>query len=259
MKTRPMIAGNWKMNMTLPETRAWIESVLRASAGMTEADLIVIPPYTVLSEAARLLAGTPIGLGAQNLHWEDRGAFTGEISGPMLKDAGCRYVVIGHSERRQLFGETDATVNKRIGAALRAGLRPIVCVGETLAERDAGRTLEVVGSQLAGGLAGLPDEAIGGLILAYEPVWAIGTGRTASPDQAQEVQAAIRGRLGEKIGQSAAACVIILYGGSVKPANAYALSRKKDIDGFLVGGASLEASSFIEIAGESIRAYKEVN
>jgi len=258
MKNRPLVAGNWKMHMTLPETRTWIDEILRASSGLTEADLAVLPPYTVLSEASRLLTGTTIRLGAQNLHWEDRGAFTGEISGPMIADAGCRYVVIGHSERRQWFGETDATVRKRIAAALRSGLRPIVCVGETSAERDAGRTLEVVDVQIDGALTGFSAESIGGLVFAYEPVWAIGTGRTASPEEAQDVQEAIRRRLQEKIGKSAAACVIILYGGSVKPANAYALFRKQDIDGFLVGGASLEASSFIEIAKESIRAYKEV-
>jgi triosephosphate isomerase len=258
MEKRPFVAGNWKMNLTIPETRAWIEEWLLHSAGLEEAEIVVCPPYTALREASRRLTAAGIGLGAQNLHWEDKGAFTGEVSGPMLADAGCRYVIIGHSERRQYFGETDATVQKRIAAALRSGLRPIVCVGETLAEREAGRTRDVISSQLEGGLAGFPAETIGGLIFAYEPVWAIGTGRTATPDQAQEVHQAIRGRLEERIGNPAAAYVIILYGGSVKPANAYALFQKQDIDGFLVGGASLEAASMAEIVKESIRAYKEV-
>jgi len=256
MKKRPFVAGNWKMNLTVPETRGWIEEWLLHSGDLTEADAVICPPFTAIREASRRIVGTKLGLGAQNLHWEDKGAFTGEVSGPMLSDAGCRYVIVGHSERRQLFGETDATVAKRIAAALRAGLRPIVCVGETLEQRDAGQTLAVVTSQLEGGLAGLADETVKGLILAYEPVWAIGTGRTATPDQAQEVHAAIRAYLEQRIGKPAAACVIILYGGSVKPANAYALFQKRDIDGFLVGGASLEAASMAEIARESIRAYK---
>ncbi|MHB8054207.1 MAG: triose-phosphate isomerase [Candidatus Aminicenantales bacterium] len=259
MKTRPFVAGNWKMNLTVPETRAWIEEWLLHAAGLDEAETVVCPPFTALKEASRRLAGTGILLGAQNLHWEDKGAFTGEVSGPMLADAGCRYVIIGHSERRQLFGETDATVQKRIAAALRAGLRPIFCIGETLAQREAGLTLDIIGAQLEGGLAGLPPETVEGLIFAYEPVWAIGTGRTATPDGAQEVHQAIRERLGQRIGKPAAAYVIILYGGSVKPANAYALFQKRDIDGFLVGGASLEAASMAEIVRESIRAYKEVN
>jgi triosephosphate isomerase len=259
MRKRPFVAGNWKMNMTLPETRGWMTEVLRAAPGLTEADMVVLPPYTVLTEAARIASGTSLSLGAQNIHGEDRGAFTGEISGPMIADAGCRYVVVGHSERRQLFGETDAIVRVKIAAALRSDLRPIVCLGETLVQREAGRTMEVIETQLNGGLSGFTTDEIGRLILAYEPIWAIGTGRTASPDQAQEVQTAIRVRLEEKIGKAGAACAIILYGGSVKPANAYALFRKRDVDGFLVGGASLEAAAFIEITRESIRAYKEVN
>lgn len=258
MKKPPFIAGNWKMNLTASETRNWIEAWLLCSRDLDEAEIVICPQFTAIPEAARRLAETKLGLGAQNLHWEDKGAFTGEVSAPMLVDAGCRYVIIGHSERRRLFGETDASVARRITAALRAGLRPIVCVGETLEERDAGRTLDVIASQMDGGLAGLPDETVEGLVIAYEPVWAIGTGRTATPDEAQEVHEAIRGRLEQRIGKRAAACVIILYGGSVKPANAYALSQKRDIDGFLIGGASLEADSMAEIARESIRAYKEV-
>jgi len=259
MKKRPFVAGNWKMNLTLPETRNWMTEVLRAAPGLTEADMVVLPPFTVLTEASRIAAGTSLSLGAQNLHGEDRGAFTGEISGPMIADTGCRYVVVGHSERRQGFGETDVIVRDKIAAALRSNLRPIVCVGETLVQREAGRTRDVIETQLNGGLVGFSADELGRLILAYEPIWAIGTGRTATPDQAQEVQASIRSCLEEKIGKTAAPYAIILYGGSVKPANAYALFRKRDIDGFLVGGASLEAASFIEITRESIRAYKEVN
>ena len=259
MKKRPFVAGNWKMNMTAPLVRAWFEEWIRLSPGTEEAETIVCPPYTALGEAARRAVGTAVRLGGQNLHWEDSGAFTGEVSGPMLVDAGCRFVIIGHSERRQYFGETEATVQKRIAAALRAGLRPIVCVGETLAQREAGRTLGVIQAQLEGGLAGFTEETIGGLIFAYEPVWAIGTGRTATPEQAQVVHRAIRDRLAQKIGNPAAGCVIILYGGSVKPTNACDLFRKPDMDGFLVGGASLEATAFGEIVKESIRAYKEVN
>ncbi len=191
------------------------------------------------------------------MHWEDKGAFTGEVSPPMLIDAGCRYVVLGHSERRQLFGETDAGVNRKIMAALRVGLTPIFCLGETLAEREAGRTMDRAGSQLGAGLEGLDAGSVSSLVMAYEPVWAIGTGKTATPAQAQEVHAFLRRSLTETYGNEAASCVIILYGGSVKPDNAFSLFREKDIDGFLVGGASLEASSFLQITKEALRAHKE--
>ncbi|HEX2694179.1 MAG TPA: triose-phosphate isomerase [Acidobacteriota bacterium] len=256
-KKAPFVAGNWKMHATLAEARVLVSAVVQAAPGLRNARMVVIPPFTALSEAAKLTAGTAVGLGGQNLHWEDQGAFTGEISGPMLKDAGCDFVVIGHSERRQFFGETDATVNKRVRAALRHGLTPILCVGESLEEREAGKTIDRIGDQLDEGLreVGLGDAER--IVFAYEPVWAIGTGRTATPAQAEEVHAFIRGRLEEKYGKSAAACAIILYGGSVKPANAYTLYLEKDIDGFLVGGASLEADSFIRIASEALRASKE--
>jgi triosephosphate isomerase (TIM) len=256
-KKGPFVAGNWKMHTTLAEARALISAVVRAAPGLGNARLIVIPPFTALSEAAKLTAGTAVGLGGQNLHWEDKGAFTGEISGPMLKDAGCDSVVIGHSERRQLFGETDATVNRKIRAALRHGLTPIFCVGESLEEREAGKTIDRIGGQLDEGLRDIGRDEVGRIVFAYEPVWAIGTGRTATPAQAQEVQAFLRRRLEEKYGKTAAACAIILYGGSVKPANAFTLYLEKDIDGFLVGGASLEADSFIRIASEALRASKE--
>jgi triosephosphate isomerase len=259
MKKIPFIAGNWKMNLTIAQTRDWFSRFLPLLPGPAEAEIVVCPPFTALREASLLAAGTAVRVGAQNLAWEDAGAFTGEVSGPMIVEAGGRYAIVGHSERRRLFGETDDRVRRRIAAAIRSGLRPIVCLGETLDQREAGRTLAVVSTQLNGGLDGFPPETVGGLVFAYEPVWAIGTGRTASPDEAQDVQAAIRERLGQRIGKEAAGCAIILYGGSVKPANAKALFLKRDIDGFLVGGASLEAESFAGIVRESIRAYKEVN
>jgi triosephosphate isomerase len=253
----PFIAGNWKMHATLAEARALVAAAVQAAPGLGNARMTVIPPYTALAEAAKLTAGTAVGLGGQNLHWEDKGAFTGEISGPMLKDAGCDSVVIGHSERRQFFGETDATVNKKVRAALRFGLTPILCVGESLEEREAGQTIDRIGAQLDEGLREIGRGDAERIVFAYEPVWAIGTGRTATPAQAEEVHAFIRGRLEEKYGNQAAGCAIILYGGSVKPANAYPLYLEKDIDGFLVGGASLEADAFIGIAREALRASKE--
>jgi triosephosphate isomerase len=218
---------------------------------------VVIPPYTALAAAAGGIEGTAVELGAQNLFWEDKGAFTGEISGPMLRDAGCRYVVVGHSERRQHFGETEAGVNRKIRAALRAGLRPIFCFGESLEEREAGTTMARVDVQLDGALRDLSAEDVGSIVFAYEPVWAIGTGLTATPRQAEEVHAHVRRRLQEKYGNRAADCAIILYGGSVKPANSYSLFKEEDIDGFLVGGASLEADSFADIVREALRAHKE--
>lgn len=256
-KKPPFIAGNWKMHMTIPETRSLLSALVKASPDLSEAQLVVIPPFTALSEAAKLLLDTLVQLGAQNLFWEEKGAYTGEISAPMLSDTGCRYVVIGHSERRQYFDETDDSVNKKIFVALKSGLIPIVCIGETLEEREAGQTIPKVESQLCQGLSGLSSGQFSDIILAYEPVWAIGTGKTATPAQAEEVQACIRAKLAEKYGNEAASCAIIIYGGSVKPANSYYLFKEKNIDGFLVGGASLEAESFIQITKEAIRAYKE--
>jgi triosephosphate isomerase len=255
---RPFIAGNWKMHLTIPEARALAGDILRAAPGLEGAALLLFPPFTVLSEVARLVTGTGIELGGQDLFWEDQGAFTGEVSGPMLREAGCSRVLIGHSERRQFFGETDVTVNRKLRAALRSGLKPLVCVGETLEERRAGRTEAKVDGQLETGLAGLSAAEMGVVTIAYEPVWAIGTGQTATPAQAGEVHTHIRRRLQEMYGNETASCAIILYGGSVKPANSYALYREKDIDGFLVGGASLEAESFIGIAREALRADREV-
>jgi triosephosphate isomerase len=191
------------------------------------------------------------------MHWEDQGAFTGEVSAPMLKDIGCTYVVIGHSERRQLFGETNETVNKKIKSALSHGLVPIMCLGESLGERESGNTITKIQTQMSEGLEGFDSGQITQIIIAYEPIWAIGTGLTATPNQAQEVHAFIRSYLAEKHGNEVASCAIILYGGSVKPENTYSLLKEKDINGALVGGASLKAESFAEIAKEAIRAYEE--
>ena len=253
----PFIAGNWKMNLGLREASALARQIVAAESEVTDCALVLIPPFTALGAVAAAIAGSPVALGAQDLFWEDQGAYTGEVSGPMLKDARCAYVLVGHSERRQLFGETDETVNRKVRAALRSGLSPIFCIGEVLAERDGGRTLERIDDQLAKGLAGLSKEDMARVVIAYEPVWAIGTGRTASPAQAEEVHAHIRGRLRESYGNDTAACAIILYGGSVKPANSYPLFREKNIDGFLVGGASLDAGGFVAIAKEALRAYRE--
>jgi triosephosphate isomerase len=257
VKKPPFIAGNWKMHMTIPGAIDLATAIVEALAGVSEAEIVLAPPFTALSEATKVLDGTAVRLAAQNMHWEDKGAFTGEVSAPMLKDAGCRYVIIGHSERRQYFGETDAWVNKKIKAALKAGVFPIICIGELLAERERGETMGVVSRQLAGGLAGIAAEGFDPIIVAYEPVWAIGTGKTASPAQAEEVHAHIRKELARRYGNAPAECAIILYGGSVKPANACALLNERNIDGFLVGGASLEAEAFVQIVREAIKAYKE--
>jgi len=256
-KKSPFVAGNWKMHTTIDEARNLATAVVRAAPELSEAEIVLAPPFTALSEVQKVLKDSPVRLAAQNLFWEEKGAFTGEVSAPMLKDAGCQYVIIGHSERRQLFGETDATVNRKIHGALRAGLFGIVCIGETLAEREHGETMDVITRQLQSGLEGIAETDFQSVVIAYEPVWAIGTGKTATPDQAEEVHAHIRQKLSLKYGIGAAECAIILYGGSVKPANSFALLSEKNIDGFLVGGASLVAESFIEITKEAIRAYRK--
>jgi len=253
----PFVAGNWKMNLVLREAAVLSRRVAEAGPWLAECTVVLIPSYTALGAVAGSIAGSSVALGGQDLYWEKQGAFTGEISGPMLKDAGCAYVLVGHSERRQLFGETDETVNRKTRAALEAGLSPIVCVGEVLAERDAGRTLERIDAQLAQGLNGFSGEDMARIVIAYEPVWAIGTGRTATPAQAEEIHAHIRRRIEESYGNETGACAIILYGGSVKPANSYPLFKEKDIDGFLVGGASLDAVGFVDIVREALRAYRE--
>jgi triosephosphate isomerase len=256
-KKPPFVAGNWKMNMTIQEAKVLAAAIVKASLDLVDAEIVIIPPFTALRSVQKLVSESPVQLGAQTLFWEEKGAYTGEISAPMLKNVGCQYVVIGHSERRQYFGETDEAVNRKIMSALRSKLNPIVCMGETLEEREAGKTMFRVESQIHAGLAGLTDEQFRQIIIAYEPIWAIGTGKTATPAQAEDVHAFIREKLAEKNGKEAASCAIILYGGSVKPANSYFLFLEKNIDGFLVGGASLEADSFIQIAKEAIRAYKE--
>jgi triosephosphate isomerase len=212
-----------------------------------DVEIVVCPPFTALAAAAQAISGSNIALGGQNLHWEVQGAFTGEVSAQMLDEAGCRWVIIGHSERRQLFGETDETVHKKILAALRQGLTPIACCGETLTEREANRTLEVVGRQIQGALGPLKAEQVKSLVVAYEPVWAIGTGKVATPGQAQEVHVAIRAQVGKLHGAEVAAGLRILYGGSVKPDNVKDLMAQPDLDGALVGGASLQAESFAAI------------
>jgi triosephosphate isomerase len=243
MRTK-IVAGNWKMNKTASETAALIEGIKKETAGITHVEVVVCPPFTDLKDAAAACAGSNVKLGAQNIHWEASGAYTGEISAAMLKDLGVTHVIIGHSERRQYFGETDETVNKRTKAALDAGLVPLVCVGETLAERDNGQMESVVVRQTKAGLAGLD---ISKVVVAYEPVWAIGTGRTATPEQAQEVHALIRRTLAEMAGAAVAETVRIQYGGSMKPDNAKELMGKPDIDGGLIGGAALKADTFAAI------------
>jgi triosephosphate isomerase len=254
---KPFIAGNWKMHKTIPEAVEMVKALKEESPQLTDAELVVIPPYTMLSEVKKVIEGSTVQLGAQNIFWEEKGAFTGEISPPMLKDAGCQYVTIGHSERRQYFGETNETVNKKIKAALAYELTPIMCIGESLEEREKGNTMDKVGTQINSGLEGLGKDEIRRIAIAYEPIWAIGTGVTATPSQAEEVHGFIRKKLAEKYGNEIASYAIILYGGSVKPANTYSILKENNINGALVGGASLEADSFIQITKEAIKAYKE--
>jgi triosephosphate isomerase (TIM) len=243
----PVIAGNWKMNKSTSEARLLARAIRQTAGEVTHCQVVMAPPYTALQAVAEELKGSKIILAAQNVHWEAKGAFTGEISIPMLDEIGCGMVIVGHSERRQYFGETDETVNRRAKALLSTALQPIICIGETLAEREAGDYKKVITQQLAGGLDGLTVQNLLRIILAYEPVWAIGTGRTASPEIAQEVHGAIRDWLNQKYGSEAAQQVRILYGGSVKPDNISDLMRQPDIDGALVGGACLEAESFLGI------------
>jgi len=243
---KPIIAGNWKMYKTPTEAEALIKELVPLVKD-ARCVVVVAPTFVCLERAAKALAGSTIRLGAQNVHWEAKGAFTGEVAIDMLKDLGVRYVIVGHSERRQYFGETDQTVNKRAKAVLAAGLTPIVCVGELLAQREAGLTGEVVETQVRGALEGLTAEQVAGLILAYEPVWAIGTGKVATNEQAQEVHAMIRELVAGLYSPDVAAAVRIQYGGSVKPDNAAGLLGQPDIDGALVGGASLKAADFAAI------------
>ena len=242
-----LVAGNWKMHTDMDAARTLARDVADSMGDPGDVTVVVCPPFVSLSVVAAEIAGTPVALGAQNMHTQDAGAFTGEVSAPMLTSAGCRYVILGHSERRQYFGETDEGVCEKIGRAYAHGLVPIVCVGETLEERKAGKAEEVVGRQLADSLRGVAPESPDHLVIAYEPVWAIGTGETATPDQAQEMHAFIRGRLNEQFGEEAGRALHILYGGSVKPGNAAELFGQTDVDGGLIGGASLKGEDFAAI------------
>jgi triosephosphate isomerase len=243
---KKIVAGNWKMNKSVNDATDLASSVKIDLADCIEVDVVLCPTFTSLKAVSDVISGTHIKLGAQNMHWENDGAFTGEISAAMLRDVYCHYVILGHSERRAYFNETDETVNKRLHAALAATLKPIVCVGETLEQRESGQMKDVVKTQLNGGLADAAD-GMADVIVAYEPVWAIGTGKTATPAQAQEMHAFIREVLAEMFGDSTANATRIQYGGSAKPGNAKELFSQKDIDGGLIGGAALDALSFVEI------------
>jgi triosephosphate isomerase len=244
MERIPLIVANWKMNKTVPECVDFVQEFLQFLDGRQGADIVLSPSFTALAHTARALEGSGVELAAQNMHWEEAGAFTGEISPVQLRDLGCRYVIIGHSERRQYFGESDGEISRKINASLREGIVPILCVGETLGERDYGKTFEVVERQLHGGTEGAVLEAGAELVVAYEPVWAIGTGKTASPQEAQEVHHFIRGLLTNLFGQEVSIATRVLYGGSVRPDNTAPLMEMADIDGALVGGASLDPESF---------------
>jgi triosephosphate isomerase (TIM) len=244
---RPVIAGNWKMYKTQAEARAFVAALKPLVAGSNHCDVILAPPFTALAAAAEAVRGTAILVAAQNAYWEAEGAFTGEISMRMLAETGCHAVILGHSERRQYFGETDATVNRKLKAALKAGLLPIVCVGENLEEREAAQTETVLRGQFSGSLAALTGEELSRILLAYEPVWAIGTGRTATPEIAAATHRFLRQLAAEQFTPERAAGLRILYGGSVKPENIRGLMAQVDIDGALVGGASLDPQSFASI------------
>ncbi len=244
---RPLIAGNWKMYKTPDEAAETARQLAERVAGIADIDIMIAPTFAALLPVFAVIQNGPVALGAQNLYWEKEGAYTGEISAPMLKSAGCEYCIIGHSERRQYFGETDRTVNKKIQAAIQAELKPIFCVGETEAEREAQQTFSVLDKQVQKGLEGLVSDQLNTMAIAYEPVWAIGTGKTASDDQAQEAHRFIRSVVQKQFGSALSDALRILYGGSVKPGNIAGLMEMPDIDGALVGGASLEAESFSQI------------
>jgi triosephosphate isomerase len=249
----PLVAGNWKMFKTVREAVAHVTELRAALRDVTEVDLVVAPPYTALQAAAEAARDSNIAVSAQNLHWEREGAFTGEVSAAMVREAGARFVIIGHSERRTLFGETNLTVNKKIAAALASQLAPIVCIGETLPQREANSTAAVLDEQIRDGLEGFTAGQLSAMVIAYEPVWAIGTGRNATPDQAQDAHAHIRSRLKGWFGVEMAERCRILYGGSVKPNNAGAILEQADVDGALVGGASLDVTSFAQIVRATSR------
>lgn len=244
---KKLIAGNWKMNKTGPDGVALVQEIVAAIGKQTDVDVVVCPPFTSLESAGKALEGSNIRLGAQNVHPEASGAYTGEISVGMLRSLFCSFVILGHSERRTYFAETDAFINQKVLAALKAQLKPILCVGETLGERESGATLRVVQTQVEAGLDGVGRDFATNVVVAYEPVWAIGTGKVATTEQAQEVHAFIRTLLSKNFGDGVAQKTRILYGGSMKPANSAELLAQKDIDGGLIGGASLEARSFLDL------------
>jgi triosephosphate isomerase len=250
---RPVIAANWKMYKTVREADAFVDAFLPRVADAPDVEIVIAPPFPALAAVGRRLAGSRVALAAQNVNPEQQGAFTGEVSPPMLAELGCAFCIVGHSERRTLYGESDEFVARKAAALLEHGIRPIVCVGETLAQREQGRSEAVVQAQLSASLASVPAERAAELVVAYEPIWAIGTGKTATPELAQQIHALIRRALGERFG-AAGGQIRIQYGGSVKPDNAASLLGQKDIDGALVGGASLEPESFAQIVHAATKA-----
>lgn len=255
---RPLIAANWKMYKTISEALGVVASIKAGVHKATECEVVICPPFTALASVGSALKESPLELGAQDMHPESEGAFTGEISPLMLKDVGCRYVILGHSERRNYFHESNEFINQKVKAALKFSLVPIVCIGETLEEREARKAFEAVKRQFDGSLKDLSNEDIQRTVIAYEPVWAIGTGRTATPEQAEQMHSYIRRLLHEKHGEESASRVLILYGGSVRPENMSALMQKPNVDGALVGGASLRPESFIQIVLNATASESEV-
>jgi triosephosphate isomerase len=247
----PFIAANWKMYKTVHEAVVFVKEFRSMVKDIDDVEIVVAPAFTALHAVAEAARNSPIGVAGQNLYWEREGAFTGEVSAGMLREAGAEYAIIGHSERRRLFGETDESVNRKVVAALAAPLTAIVCIGETMEEREANQTLAVLDRQIKGGLDGLTSEQVGSLVIAYEPVWAIGTGRNATAQQAAEAHAHIRGRLRQWVGADAADHCHVIYGGSVKPDNIHELISQPDVDGALVGGASLDVRAFFDIVARS--------
>ena len=254
MSRKYFIAGNWKMNKTAAEATALIKAINEKAGSQTKVDVAVCPPFTALDAASKALAGSTVKLGAQNMYFEKSGAYTGEIAAEMLKEFGCTYVILGHSERREYFKECNCLINKKVKAVLANGMNPILCVGEKLEEREAGKTLDIVSEQTVKGLEGLTAAEAEKVVIAYEPVWAIGTGKTATPAMAQKVHAAIRKILADTFGAEVAEKMQILYGGSMKPENADALLAEKDIDGGLIGGAALKADSFVALIESASKA-----
>lgn len=253
---KPFIAGNWKMYKTVSEAVSLVQTIKAGVSHKIDCDIVVCPPFTALSAVSKALEDSSVELGAQNMHFESEGAFTGEVSPMMLKDVRCRYVVLGHSERRQYFKEDDALINKKVKTAVKYSLVPILCIGETLAERESRQFFEVVKKQFEESLQGLTGEDVSKIVIAYEPVWAIGTGQTATPEQAEQMHSYIRRLLNEKYGNEIASRVPLLYGGSVKPDNIGLLMRKPNVDGALVGGASLKAETFTQIIINAAEACK---